>query len=507
MQTSPLPAKPIGAVFTPLRWARWLIDQANVVRRWADGATICDPTAGNGAFAYALVDTAITTGIEVDDKMLSRLYLLEQQPKFLRDFEAGFRLKYQREFPKRNLVQCDIILSNPKRRFDFLVGNPPWANFSDLPLGYKQATKPQFLQYGLVPDTQAVLLGSSRVDLAALVIAVVLNENLEQNGEAAFFLPLSLFFNDGAHSGFRGYRLRDSGFRVCQIWDFRVRKIFPEVLTRIGAALFHRDKQNAFPIPYKSLTGESWTSQYAAPIGEATAPLSISAERADLDDIRAAAPITVRAEQKPRQGVNTCGANHVFIFDQYPDHLPSQFVFPLLTKECFRTAAPGPQRFILLAYNTQTGSPLTEAELNQHPTLGSYLRRNRHTLENRKGSLLGAWIKRGIWWACLGVGRYSFAPHKVVWEAYGKHTFAPRVFSAFDGKPWQPNQAMHSFIPCPTAQEAESLLEQLRSSHIERYLKSLNVEGTCNWAQPGRIKRFLKFATPDPQRNRQLELV
>jgi hypothetical protein len=453
------------------------------------------------------MDTSITAGIEVDDEMLSRLCLMEQQPKFLREFETGFRLKYQRDFPKRNLIHADIILSNPKRRFDFLVGNPPWANFNDLPPGYKEATKPHFLGYGLVPDMHAVLLGSSRVDLAALVIAVVLNENLERNSEAAFFLPLSLFFNDGAHSGFRKYRLNGSEFRVCQIWDFRGRKIFPDILTRIGAALFHRDKQNAFPIPYKSLTGESWTNQYAAPIGEATAPLSISGERADLEDIRVAAPITVRADQKPRQGANTCGANHTFIFDQYPDHLPSQFVFPLLTKESFRKATSEPQRFILLPYNTQTGNPLTETELNQHPTLGSYLRRHRQALESRRGSLLGAWIKRGIWWACLGVGRYSFAPHKVVWEAYGKHTFAPQVFSAFEGKPWQPNQAMHSFIPCSTAQEAESLREQLRSSHIERYLKSLNVEGTCNWAQPGRIKRFLRFARPEPQRNRQLELV
>lgn len=507
MPNSPSLVKPIGAVFTPLHWAKWLVAQANLVRRWADGATVCDPTAGNGAFAYALMDAAITTGIEVDDEMLSRLYLIEQQPKFLREFEAGFQLKYQRDFPKRNLIHADIILSNPKRRFDFLAGNPPWINFNDLPPSYKEATKPHFLEYGLVPDMQAVLLGSSRVDLAALVITVVLNENLEQNSQAAFFLPLSLFFNDGAHSGFRAYRLKNSPFQVCHIWDFREQKIFPDILTRVGAALFQRDIENAFPIPYKSLAGASWTSQYAAPIGESTAPLSISVKRADLDDIRAAVPITVRADQKPRQGVNTCGANHVYIFDQYPGHLPNLFVFPLLTKECFRSAISKPQRFILLPYNSDTGNPLTKTELNQYPALCSYLHLHRQALENRKGSLLGAWIKRGIWWACLGVGRYSFAPHKVVWEAYGKHTFAPQVFSAFEGKPWQPNQAMHSFIPCTTAQEAESLLGQLRSSHIERYLKSLNVEGTCNWAQPGRIKRFLRFAEPEPQRNRQLELV
>jgi len=179
----------------------------------------------------------------------------------------------------------------------------------------------------------------------------------------------------------------------------------------------------------------------------------------------------------------------------------------LLTKECFRNVHSKPKRFILLPYNPETGNPLTDAELNQHPALRSYLHRHMPALENRKGSLLGAWIKRGIWWACLGVGKYSFSPYKVVWEAYGKHNFAPQVFSAFEGKPWQPNQAMHASIPCSTAKEAEFLLQQLESSHIERYLKSLNIEGTCNWAQPGRIKRFLKFAEAEPQRSSQLELV
>ena len=66
---------------------------------------------------------------------------------------------------------------------------------------------------------------------------------------------------------------------------------------------------------------------------------------------------------------------------------------------------------------------------------------------------------------------------------------------------------MHVFIQCSTVKEADSLLEQLRASHIERYLKSLNIQGTCNWAQPGRIKRFLRFEEPEPRRNRQLELV
>ena len=41
--------------------------------------------------------------------------------------------------------------------------------------------------------------------------------------------------------------------------------------------------------------------------------------------------------------------------------------------------------------------------------------------------------------------------------------------------------------------EAQRLLDRLENSNIESYPKSLSVEGTCNWAQPGRIKRFLQF--------------
>jgi hypothetical protein len=352
-----------------------------------------------------------------------------------------------------------------------------------------------------------LLLGSSRVDLAALVIAAVLNENLERNGGAAFFLPLSLFFNDGAHSGFRRYRLADSEFRVRQIWDFREERIFPGILTRAGAALFRRDEPHESAIAYKSLSNGTWIVQHAAPIGEPTAPLSISNSSAELDDVRAASPITIRSDQKPRQGVNTCGANSVYIFDKYPDYLPEQFIFPLLTKECFRHPDSSPRKFILLPYDPATGIPLTSADLRRHEPLQSYLNRHKDVLSNRKGSMLRTWIMRGVWWACLGVGKYSFAPYKVAWEAYGKSNFTPRVFSPFHGKPWQPNQAMHAFIPCSSPVEAESLVEQLRTSLIERYLKSLNVEGTCNWAQPGRIKRFLRFVDADAATGEQLKLV
>lgn len=478
---------------TPLRWAKWLVRESGFVSKWAAGATICDPTAGRGVFVNALIDVASEDGIEVDDRMLSQLFLVERESSFLCEFHESFRLKYNRTFPKHNAVCADVILENPHRRFDFLVGNPPWVNFNDLSRAYKERLKSAFIANGMVEDNQLLLLGCARVDLSALVLAVAMKENLEIHGEGVFFLPLSLFQNDGAHSGFRRYAIGGTTFRPAEIWAFTESEVFPEVATRFGAVRFERDNVASYPIPYHVEAGDGWIQRFAAPIGDANAPLAVFDSALEFEQTPRLTMIEVRENQKPRQGVNTCGANDVFIFNDVPADVPPEFLFPLITKECFREDEASPRKYIVLPYDEPTGKPLDEPHLRSIPKLAAYFATRKNQLLARKGTMLNTWMKRGIWWACLGVGEYNFAPFKVVWEAYGKTNFRPRIFGSFNGKPWQANQAMHAFIPCSSLAEAEHLLEQLETSNIESYLKSLSVEGTCNWAQPGRIKRFLHF--------------
>ncbi len=47
--------KQIGQVFTPLKWAEWLINKWNIFDAWIDGAHICDPTAGQGVFVLSML--------------------------------------------------------------------------------------------------------------------------------------------------------------------------------------------------------------------------------------------------------------------------------------------------------------------------------------------------------------------------------------------------------------------------------------------------------------------
>ena len=490
----------IGQVFTPLKWAEWLINRWNIFEAWLDGAHICDPTAGQGAFLLAMLHIAREKGVPITTKRLSQLTLIEIVPSHLEQFRQNVKSGFNVDFPASQIFCQDVITEAHKAKYDILVGNPPWANFSDLSPAYKTRLKPFFLQEELVPDRQKMLLGSSRVDIAALVLKVALGRLLKKNGVGYFYLPTSLFFGDGAHSGFRNYSAKGSrngvnfrrDFAIDTVHEFTSRRVFEGVGTSYCCARFQGDKQQEFPVAYFRELGGKWVAHKALPLKNPTDPWRIVKDRDELNmDTRL--DIRLSPAQKPRQGVNTCGTNSVFIFDHKPSHLPEQFLYPLVTKEIWRQNTSFPHKWILLPYHQQTGKPLTWDQIEQWDTLKEYLQNTQDVLQARKGVLLRSAINRGNWWALLGVGPYAFAPFKVIWQAYGKSDFTPIVLSSVEGQMWQGNQAMHAFIPCWSEGEAQRIKTALENPEIPNLLRQLNGAGKCNWAQPGKIKKILAF--------------
>ncbi len=484
--------KQIGQVFTPLKWAKWLINKWDIFDAWVDGAHICDPTAGQGAFVLAMLHIARNNGISITSERLSRLTLIELDPSHLNQFRKDVQNEFGFEFPLTQLFCQDIITEEHKGEYDILIGNPPWANFGDLPTAYKRKIKPYFIQEGLVLDMQRMLLGSSRIDIAALILKVALGRLLKKDGSAYFYLPTSLFFGADAHSGFRNYMAGRRKFSVNTVYEFTETKVFEGVNTSYCCARFQGDTQHNFPVTYyKELCGK-WVEHKALPLKKSSDPWRIVQ---DLDELNAGETLDIRLspEQKPRQGVNTCCANSIFIFDHKPKYLPDAFLYPLATKEIWRQNESLPQRWILLPYQRETGKPLTLEQIEEIDSLRDYLQHHQDRLQTRKGTMLQAFMNRGNWWAMLGVGTYSFAPYKVIWEAYGKNQFNPIVLSNVDGQMWQGNQAMHAFIPCWSEEEAERIKTDLGNPEILNLLRQLNGAGKCNWAQPGKIKKILSF--------------
>lgn len=509
IKTSPLrePHPNIGQVFTPLKWAKWLINTWDIFDAWLDGAHICEPTAGQGVFALAMLHIARERGMPITAERLSRLTLIEIVPAHLTRFRENVKRDFGIEFPASQLFCQDVIMAKHERRYDILLGNPPWANFTELPPDYKERVKPFFLAEGLVPDARKMLLGNSRIDIAALVLKVVLGTLLETNGVGYFYVPLSLFFGDGAHSGFRNYRANHRNFAVDTVYEWTTTKVFKSVSTAYGCARFRGDTEQRFPVTYfrehrhTPVSGPSrfanratWHELKAVPFKNCADPWRVVKT---LDEIKTATGLDIRlsSAQTPRQGINTCGAKSAFVFKDKPAHLPEEFLYPLTTKETWRQEVPSPCKWILLPYHRQTGKPLAWHQIRQHDGLKKHLQDAQELLQARKGTFLRAAINKGYWWAVLGAGPYAFAPFKVMWEAFGRSEFNPIVLANVDGRVWQGDQAMHAFIPCWNEQDAQRIKTALEHPEIPALLRQLNGAGKCNWAQPGKIRKILSFDT------------
>ncbi len=507
-----------GAVFTPSTWADKLVER-HFFKEWLNGATVLDPTAGEGVFLKAFLNIARKQGLELTEERVSRLFGIELNQDYVNNFYISVKAEFDIDFPTNNFIQGDIFFQENEIKADLLIGNPPWVNFSDLDEVYKEKIKHLYIHFGLVKNQKDLLLGNSRTDIATLVVAKVLYANLTKNGKAIFFLPLSIFQNDGANQEFRNYNIRGVDFAVEDIYDFNGEKIFDGILGRYGVAHFQRDKKQRFPINYHIFKNSKWDTHRAKPLFNLTDPLTVfeNAEAENrLDNFQ---KISLPKYCQPRQGINTCGANDIFFFNSYEivdDErvrlknklgddiiINKKYVYPLTVSTTLKSDNPKPEKVILVPH-FDSGKPINIETLKKDEQLFNYLSKYQRLLQSRKGVLINTWIKKGFWWALMGVGEYSFTSYKIMWKAFGDNMFTPKVLApdSYLGS-WQGNQSLNAYIGVSTLQEANEVLVKLTDPIIQEYLSSLRMQGTCNWAQPGRMKKLMEF-TPDERGRLQL---
>ena len=484
---------------TPVIWGEFAIKKFRIFDKWLHGATIFDPTMGTANLLESLVEYGIKKGYSLSALPICQLYGNELNSEYYRESLYKFSFQYGVDM-SNNFWNRDILELQPlKYSFGILFGNPPWMNFSDLPQHYKESIKSKFFEYHLVENSQKLLLGGARIDIAGLVIQKTIKDFLKEKGDAFFYIPLSLLLNDGANNYFRKYKVHNIQYSLKKVYDFNKINAFDNISTRYGLVHFQRDSKTIFPITYEMHDTDKWKKLLAKPLFYFTNPLSVF-QANTIHSFKNFQHIILNKESTPRQGVNSCGANSILYFHSYETisknycrvngniELPSKFVFPLLTSMNFKRNTLSPNRWVLLPYN-KNGKPLELKQLEKYPPLKKYLLSHKEKLQKRKGIMIGSWLKRGFWWALLGVGEYNFYPYKIVWEAYGKKTFRPKIFT----ENWQASQSLQVYIPVKTEKETKRIYSELQNPAIESYLLSIKMEGTMNWAQPGRIKKLIQF--------------
>jgi SAM-dependent methyltransferase len=94
-------------------------------------------------------------------------------------------------------------------KFDYVIGNPPWINWENLPEFYRNSTKELWDNYGLLEKTKGMGLGKVRRDIATLFVARCFSQYVKDNGILSFLIPFNVLKTQGG-AGFRKYLVNNT---------------------------------------------------------------------------------------------------------------------------------------------------------------------------------------------------------------------------------------------------------------------------------------------------------
>ncbi|MCB9437757.1 MAG: N-6 DNA methylase [Anaerolineales bacterium] len=429
-----------GEYYTP----DWLAQHVLAQVRYTGEGRLLDPACGSGVFLVHALQQAqdFTTVVGYD---VSPLAVQTARANYV--LALGKRLPDVVEIP---VYQRDTILSKAtSQRFDWVVGNPPWVNWQDLPEGYRQRTRRLWKRYNLFPHVGFdTILGKGKKDLSMLLTCVVMDRYLAAGGHLGFVITQSAFKTTGAGEGFR----RFAAGRVLHVDDMTDLRPFGLAQTRPAVLVMRQGASTTYPVPYQRWTGNCHPDDDYATVLQKTSRQAWVAEPVDTHDptsawittppqtLAALRSIIAPAAYHAHEGVNSGGANGVYwleVLEQNAEGLvrvrnlvkrtrrrveeieawlEPDWVYPLLRGRDVQRWQATSQSAILLVQDPTTRKGYEPDWLQQnYPLTYAYLQQFEEMLRGRS-AFHRYFLPTDPFYSMFGVGAYTFAPYKVVWR-------------------------------------------------------------------------------------------
>jgi hypothetical protein len=127
--------------------------------------------------------------------------------------------------------------------FDYVIGNPPWIAWENLPDDYRDATEDLWNTYGL---SLTLGTGAFKKDMAMLFVARCMDRYVKDGGVFSFLIPFTLF-KTRAGAGFRQHIARR--YTVAKVIDLVTLYPFEGATNRTSLIVLKKSGKTVFPIP------------------------------------------------------------------------------------------------------------------------------------------------------------------------------------------------------------------------------------------------------------------
>ncbi|MCL6449792.1 MAG: N-6 DNA methylase [Acetobacteraceae bacterium] len=475
-----------------------------------------------------LLDEATEAGV-AEDAFLARVSSAGiVEPEEMAVAEGDIRLLYRqlRELHDEGLdgVWARIVKNTFAPLFlepcHYVVGNPPWVNWENLPDDYRSRTKPLWEYYKLFPhEGMDTILGKGKKDISMLMTYVAAHRYLRQGGKLGFLLSQSLFKASAASQGFRRFCLPDgTPFGPLVVEDMTELDPFERATNRPTVAVFAKGHAVRYPVSYqywkKRQTGRGsaigFDTPYAAVSSEKVTYREWFAEPVDAGDptsawltgrrwsIRALRKVLGSSHYTAHEGCNTGGANAVFWVDivsprpggfaivanitegarrEVPRTQASvepELLYPLLRGRDVRRWSAVPSGHILMTQDPSTRRGISREVMEaRYPKAHSYLSRF-EVLLRRRAAFRRYFKDADPYWSMFNVSLFTFAPWKVVWREVANEVEAAVVGRADVlgvAKPVIPDHTC-ILVDCASEEEAHYLCAVLNSAPSRLAIKN-----------------------------------
>jgi len=379
-------------------------------------------------------------------------------------------------------------------KFDFVVGNPPWVLWDNLPDNYRNSTRLLWQDYGLFTlSGLEARHGGGKKDISVLFTYVCVDRYLKEQGSFGFLMTQSVFKTRGAGEGFRRFKLKDIPLKVWKVHDFVALKPFEGANNRATAIFLSKNGKTEYPVPYIV-----WRQREAVEQSDSLDIVLRKTERVEMlakpsDDRNVLSPwLTLprkiqkvverfrgRSHYRCYAGIYSGGANAVYWFRivdlqgekdvgiDVPLHLRRFFGKKVekLKFVCVENVTEGMKKdvksvktvledFFLYPliksqhiekwgingyiYTLQMQDPIRRIGYDEYwvkvnfPKTYAHLKSFENLLKTRSSRVVRELMERGPFYSMYAVGDYTYAPFKVVWNQMGNRLTTCVVSSADD---------------------------------------------------------------------------